>query len=125
MTKDDEISDLGRQIIEGLTEFRDALRDQVPLEEKFTVRTIALAIAPRRYDAADVQRTRKSLKLSQPLFAQLLGVSVKTVRAWEHGSKPPAPIACRFMDEINVAPDHWRSRMLEIFHSKGSEPVGF
>jgi putative transcriptional regulator len=48
------------------------------------------------------------------VFAQLLGVSVKTVRGWEQGLKPPVPIARRFMDELNISPDHWRRRVGEM-----------
>jgi putative transcriptional regulator len=37
----------------------------------------------------DVQRIRAKLKLSQSQFAQLLGVSVRTVQDWEQGGNTP------------------------------------
>lgn len=119
-----DLSAADLEIIGGLTDFRDALRDKSPIEKQFTVRTVELTLRTREYDAHEVQRTRKLLKLSQPLFAQLLGVSVNTVRSWEHGLKPPSPIACRFLDEINISPDHWRERLRQIFHAKGAEVLG-
>jgi putative transcriptional regulator len=42
-----------------------------------------------KYKEPDVQAIRKQFKLSQPEFAQLLGVSVGTLRNWELGSKKP------------------------------------
>lgn len=112
------------EIIEGLTELRDSLRAREPIEKKFTVRTIVLKLELREYGADDVKQTRERLNISQVVFAQLLGVSVKTVRGWEQGLKPPAPIARRFMDEINLAPDYWMKRIREMYQSRGTQPIG-
>ena len=49
--------------------------------------------------------------MSQAIFAQFLGVSVKTVSAWERGDKKPSDLACRFMDEIKESPDYWKRRL--------------
>ena len=44
--------------------------------------------------AKDVQRIRAKLDLSQAQFADLLGVSVRTVQDWEQGrNSPGAPAA--------------------------------
>jgi len=90
----------GAEIIGALTELRDTLRAKIPLDQKFTVRTVELDLRPREYSAEDVKRTRQILNVSQAIFARFLGVDVKTVRSWEQGLKQPSPIACRFMDEI-------------------------
>ncbi len=74
------------------------------LSEKFTVRKIRLNLEPTSYNPATVRKTRDVLKLSQPLFAKFLGVSVQTVRAWEQGNKIPSDMACQFLDEINANP---------------------
>ena len=42
-----------------------------------------------------------------------LGVSVKTVQAWEQGLQTPPKMACRFMDEIRHDPEHWIERLKE------------
>lgn len=39
--------------------------------------------------ANDVKRIRASLELSQSQFAELLGVSVRTVQDWEQGKNTP------------------------------------
>ncbi len=112
----------GAEIIGALTEFRDALRAKVPLDQKFTVRTVELDLRPHAYGAEDVKRTRRILNVSQALFARFLGVDVKTVRSWEQGLKQPSPIACRFMDEIASTPAHWHERLRQMITRK-AHPV--
>ena len=49
------------------------------------------------YKATDVARTRKALNLSQRAFASAIGVSPKTVNAWEKGKTEPSGMASRFL----------------------------
>ncbi len=49
---------------------------------------------------------------SQEVFGQLLAVSPMTVRSREQGLRQPSPIARRFLDEIEVSPEHSRGRLL-------------
>lgn len=49
--------------------------------------------------------SKEKLKLSQPIFAGLLAVSPKTVRAWEQGKNTPSPIASRFLQVLDQHPD--------------------
>ena len=111
MNEDDSLSPLGAEMVAGLSAFCDALESGTPVEERFTVRTVTLDLKPRPYEAADVKHTRAMLNASQPLFAMLLGVSVKTIRSWEQGARRVPPMACRFMDEINSDPEHWKDRL--------------
>ena len=55
---------------------------------------------PRKYQRAQrtewentVAATRKKLRLSQNKFAQLLGISVKTLHNWEQGRRKPTGAA--------------------------------
>ncbi|MBQ9664383.1 MAG: helix-turn-helix domain-containing protein [Oscillospiraceae bacterium] len=41
----------------------------------------------------DVSRTRKTLHMTQKGFADVLGVSCRTVEAWESGRSSPTPTA--------------------------------
>ena len=52
-----------------------------------------------------------SLNVSQTLFAQFLGVSVKTLRSWEQGLRPIPLIATRFMEEIVANPALLKHRL--------------
>ncbi|NLZ68056.1 MAG: type II toxin-antitoxin system MqsA family antitoxin [Spirochaetales bacterium] len=60
---------------------------------------------PTAMEAKDVKELRKFLQLSQSLFAQVLGVSHKTVQAWEHGTNIPTGSALRLMNILKKYPD--------------------
>jgi putative transcriptional regulator len=108
---------VGKKIIEGLREFTEALEGDERIAEKFTCRKVTLDLLPVPYSPKAVKATRKLLGVSQGVFAQFLGVSVKTVCAWEQG-KTPGDMACRFMDEIQRNPDYWRKRLRESIRVK-------
>lgn len=42
-----------------------------------------------KINASAVKEIRDKMKLSQPEFANLIGVSVKTIRNWEQGRRNP------------------------------------
>ncbi len=109
MAKKSKMNAVERDLVQGLEELRDILRDDVPLEERLTVRRVRVSLARPAYTPALVKQTREVLSASQALFAQFLGVSPSTVRAWELG-KAPSDMACRFMDEIRLAPKYWQKR---------------
>lgn len=52
---------------------------------------------------SDVTRARLNVKLSQPAFADLMGVSVRTIQAWEQGKRNPSGAARTL---IRVAEKH-------------------
>lgn len=41
------------------------------------------------YNAVDIRRLRKSVKVSQSEFARMIGVSPATVQNWEQGRRTP------------------------------------
>lgn len=105
-----KLTDIERDLVDGLEEFANDLKGGAPLPDKYTCRRLVLDVEPRAYGPREVVATRKLLKTSQALFAQFLGVSPKTVRSWEQGKKP-SDMARRFMDEIRRNPDYWRGRL--------------
>jgi putative transcriptional regulator len=59
---------------------------------------IVVTIAPPPEVSADeVKELRQSLHMTQRTFAALMGVSNKTVEAWEKGTNAPAGTARRMM----------------------------
>jgi DNA-binding transcriptional regulator YiaG len=98
----------GREIVASLTEALEVEQAGIPLESRFTVRTVTVPDEPRTYDANAVRATRDMIGVSQPIFAHLLGVSAMLVRAWEQGQRVPALWARRLLDEVNRDPRHWR-----------------
>lgn len=104
--------DIGAEIIADLKEMHATLKAGIPLHEKYTVRTVRLVPDPGKYDAAGVRATRELVGVSQPIFAEMLGVSAALVRAWECGQRKPVPIARRLLDLIRANPSKWR-KMVE------------
>jgi putative transcriptional regulator len=102
---------VGVRIVQGLEEFVTALEKGEPVHEHFTCRQIRLDLKPTPYNARRVKETRALLGASQAIFAGFLGVSVKTIRAWEQGVNTPNGMARRFMDEIRRDPKHWLGRL--------------
>lgn len=56
-------------------------------------RTVTRELPIPEYTAAEVMRTRHALNLSQKGLAAILGVSVRTVEAWESGKNTPSGAA--------------------------------
>lgn len=106
-----------RDLVEGLEGFLEDLKSGKPLGKKYTCRRVVLDVQPAPFTGERVRAVRMLLNASQPFFAQFLGVSVKTLRAWE-GGKTPNNMACRFMDEIDHNPDYWKSRLKQSVKSK-------
>ena len=95
-----------------MQELTDTLENGV-IQDQFTCRKVELNLKPKPYDQKKVIATRKLLRISQSVFALLLGVSVKTIQAWEQGLNPPKNVSCRFMDEIRRNPQYWIDRLKE------------
>jgi putative transcriptional regulator len=123
MNNEATLSPLGAEMVAGLSAFCDALEAGVPIETRHTVRTVSLDLRSKPYAADDVKRLRNSLGASQAIFAMFLGVSVKTLRSWEQGTRPVPTIACRFMDEIADNRDLWTRRINQCFRSARSEVI--
>jgi putative transcriptional regulator len=69
--------DLFRELEASVREAGAILRGEKPPSRTFVV------------DNPDVKELRGSFRLSQTEFAQLLGISVKTLRNWEQGRRRP------------------------------------
>ena len=113
-----KLSPAGARIVAALEEATEALRAGKPLEETFTVRSYPVPFTNRPYGPDDVRRVRGLLGMSQAVFARVLGVNANTVRSWEQGTRPPQPIARRFLGEIEADPGYWRRRI-----AKAVEPA--
>ena len=74
---------------------------------------------PNRYGPREVRRVRHKLGVSQPVFAQLLGVSTILEQSWEQGRRIPSLMARRLLDEIDRAPQRWIS-VLQPVQARGA-----
>ncbi len=84
-------------IMEGLTQ---ALEHA---EGKRKLKTTKIAIAPiKEYKSEEIKQIRNSLKMTQASFAGFMGVSQKTVEAWESGRNMPDGPARRIMSMVQA-----------------------
>jgi putative transcriptional regulator len=91
----EEAAERGEEVIVmWLTSLRDAGRPVPP--PSLDARDTAVA-RPSRYDAARVQRIRRRLDVSQRVFADMLNVSLGTVRSWEQGRRTPDGASMRLL----------------------------
>lgn len=58
----------------------------------------------REWKSYDIKKLRKKLHCTQKQFANILGVSNKTVEAWEGGKNEPLGSAIRLMDMLDEDP---------------------
>lgn len=54
----------------------------------------------KRYTTTEIKTIRKNMGLTQALFAAYMGVSKKTVEAWERGINKPTGPACRLLSVL-------------------------
>jgi putative transcriptional regulator len=84
--------DFFHELMDGLTEALAESKGQAAAETFKRKRSLP---------TVDVCQTRKSLQLTQKGFADVLGVSSRTVEAWEAGRTTPTPTALKLIYLIN------------------------
>lgn len=65
---------------------------------KVSARKTVITITPLdSFSADEIKAIRNSTGMTQSLFAKFMGVSTKTVEAWESGRNHPEGAACRML----------------------------
>ncbi len=85
-------------IMNGLN---DAIEDAKGKENKLKRRVVTI-VPVKEYDADEVKKIRNSTGLSQKLFASYMGVSDKTIEAWEKGINRPSGAASRILNMMEM-----------------------
>ena len=89
------MSKMFESLMTGLTEDLNDIRKYGEPQGRKTV----VEYEPvKKYSAVEVKTIRNNLGISQPAFAQCLGVSKKTVEKWESGDNTPSGPASRLLD---------------------------
>lgn len=74
-------------------------------EGKLKVRTNTVEISPvPEFNAGEIKTIRNELGMTQVLFAGFMGVSTKTVEAWEAGRNMPDGPARRILSMLKTDP---------------------
>ena len=92
------MSDVYTSIMTGLQE---AIDDANGKDAKLKKRIVTI-IPVNEYKASEVKQIRNTTGLSQKLFASYIGVSVKTVEAWEAGTNHPSGAASRILSMMEM-----------------------
>lgn len=84
--------DLGKMLIQSLNEAIDYTKGDTTKG-----RSRVYEIPTPEYKAKDVRRIRENLHMSQAGFAVALGVSKRTVEAWEAGRNTPSNASTKLL----------------------------
>lgn len=93
-------------IMSGLQEAIDYEQEKIPARKT----TITIEPLPD-ISPVEIKELRNKIGLTQAMFAAVLGVSVKTVEAWETGTNSPIGPARRMISLIQFDP-----KILENYH---------
>lgn len=80
-------------------QIKTGLEEAIAYEQgTLAAKTTTLTVQPvSHYDAEEIRDIRLRTGLTQAAFAAFMGVSVKTVEAWEAGRNQPIGSACRLL----------------------------
>ena len=78
---------------------KKGLEEAIDYEKgKLNAKTTVLSVMPTdSFAPEEIRRIRMDAGLTQVVFANYIGVSVKTVEAWESGRNHPKGAACRML----------------------------
>lgn len=85
-------------MISGLSE---AIADAKTGGKMLQRKTITI-VPVKMYEAVEIQHIRKRTGMSQKVFASYMGVSQKTVEAWEAGRNHPSGTASRILSMMEM-----------------------
>jgi len=72
------------------------------------LRTNVLEIVPvPTYNPSQIKEIRARLGLTQGLMGGIVGVSTKTIEAWEIGYRSPSSSAMRVLAELDTNPEYF------------------
>lgn len=87
--------ELKQSMIEGLEHAEGRRTD---------LRVTTLPRPPKKLSSAEIAKIRSKVKLSQAVFARYLNVSIRTVQAWEQGSRTPSDAALKLLSIARDTP---------------------
>lgn len=99
----DEAAAMGEDaIITWLTALHDA---NIPVPPPTITARQVSAIPPKRIPADRIREIRRGLDMSQRVFAEVLNVSLATVRSWEQGVRTPDGASMRLLSIAERHPE--------------------
>ena len=76
------------------------------VQGKVELRSSFVSITPpQNFSAGKIRQIRNKLNMSQGFFAEVIGVSKKTIEVWEYGRGKPSGAAARMLTIADIDPD--------------------
>lgn len=98
---------LGDLVVESLTQATAYANG----DTKSAVKRVVVIAPPPMYTGSEIRSIRMAMNISQQAFANLLGVSKKTIEAWESGKSCPIGPARRLLALLQKDSVHMRELM--------------
>ena len=88
-------------------EIKLGLEQSIEFEKgKLGAKVTVLSVEPiDTFTPTEIKQIRKSTGMTQIVFAKYMGVSVKTIEAWESGRNHPEGAACRLLSITQKNPN--------------------
>lgn len=96
-------NDIPMTMINNRVELRKDISKKIELRSNFVT-----AYPPMEYTAVEIRSIREKLNMSQGFFAEVIGVSKKTVESWEYGRSRPGGAAARMLTIADNDPEALR-----------------
>ena len=94
---------------EAFADLKEAMEDAVAFEHgrrrDLKVTRVQAPRRPKAMSPTDIARIREKLNCSQAVFAMMLNISIKTVQAWEQGSREPGDAALKLLSIAKKHPE--------------------
>jgi len=103
-----------KRLLDRMRKFTADLKSGVDIEKKYTVTRVTLSVPVTAYNGELARSVRSLLGVSQPIFAEFLGVSPQTIKAWEQDVSPPSGMAAHVLDWIRDDPEYWRGQLKKV-----------
>jgi len=97
------MSEVSKGIISGLQEMLEHTQGKIELRSHYVA-----AKPPHEFTASEIRDIRCKLNMSQGFFAEVIGVSKKTVESWEYGRGKPNGAAARVLTIAQTDPEALR-----------------
>lgn len=116
---------LGSMIIESLEEHLAYARREGPGRTSVLDTRNVEVTRPPVYDPERIRNIRRSVDLSQRVFANILNVSDDTIKAWEQGLRVPSGSAARLLQIVEESPMMILPKYLRVRDDPVSSNAGF
>jgi len=97
------MSEVSNSIARGLQEMLEHAQGKAVLRSRYVSTT-----PPKAFTAEEIRTIRNGLQMSQGFFADVIGVSKKTVESWEYGHGKPNGAAARVLTIAQTDPEALR-----------------